>query len=230
MLQNSPGFTGCGLYPTRETVVKQRLQPEGGPAGFWKAIHEGIRRGDPTAPAELAENALGALCACLKFWFRRVRDRDWIDDAASEAIMSYLDRPAQYDPLKMGLLRYLAMAATANLRNIFAQARRRENRERQYFSVELRHRAGNKHIGDNEWQSQLRRVAVFLGALFERPLDRELAALMVDGKRSTEKYATILGIADLPATEQHEIVKRHKDRIHNVLRRRGKSLWLRRRE
>jgi hypothetical protein len=195
------------------------------PMGFWQMIDARIRGGDPSAAEELANNALGPLCACLKFWFRGVRDSDCILDAVVEAIMSYLDRPERYHPLNMGLLGFLGMAAKANLLDLLAKARRRENRQRRDFLVELRRWAANKYIGDHEWQSQLRRVAEFLGALFEGPLDRELAALVIDRERSTEKFTELLGITDLPAGEQRKIVKRHKDRIEKTLRRKGKSLW-----
>ena len=99
--------------------------------------------------------------------------------------------------------------------------RRRKKRERRDFSVELREVVGNKYMGADEGQS--RQVTDALAELFEDPVDRELAALMIDGERCTEKFAALLGITDLPASQQRKTVKRHKDRIMKILQRRGRK-------
>jgi len=193
-------------------------------ANWWKTIDERLRRGDPTATAELAENVFHLLCGHLTHEFPEVRDQDCVDDAASEALISYVKRPEQYDPDQRGLRGYLEMSAEADLRNILAKERRRKRRERRNSAVELGHVAGKESSDEgNSNDSQPGQVVDTLAALFDDPLDRHLAALVVDGERSTEKFAAILSIMHLPASEQRKIVKRHKDRIKKVLHRRGRN-------
>ncbi len=60
-----------------------------------------------------------------------------------------------------------------------------------------------------------------VAALFKAPMDPALAALVLDDERSTKKFAVLLGIAHLPASEQRKIVKREKDRIMKVFDRQG---------
>ncbi len=191
------------------------------PANWWEMIDQRIRRGDPTATAELAENTLDLLCSHLKCRFPTMRDRDCIDDAATEARVSYMKRPDQYDPLQMRLRGYLEMAAEADLRNILAKEERRREHEPRDSDVELGEIAGKEPIDPDD--SQSRQVADTLAELFKDPVDRELAALVVDGERSTEKFAALLGITHLPAPEQRKTVKRHKDRIKKILHRRGRN-------
>ncbi len=184
------------------------------PADWWRTIHERIQRGDPTATAELAENAVDLLCSHLKCRFPTMRDRDCIDDAATEALVSYIKRPDRYDPRQKRLLGYLKMAAEADLRNILAKEKRRKEHEPRDYSVELGKIAGKEPIDVDDGQS--RQVTDTLAELFKDPIDRELAALVIDGERSTEKFAALLGIIHLPAPEQRKTVKRHKDRIKKI--------------
>jgi hypothetical protein len=194
------------------------------PADWWKTIHERIAGGDPTATAELAENTLDLLCTHLKCKFPALHDQDYIDDAAVEALMSYMKRPGQYDPHQRGLRGFLEMAAEGDLRNILAKEQRRKKRDRRESRVEIGEIAGKEPSGegmteDGEADAVTRTVA----ELFPDPVDQQLAVLVIDRERSTEKFAAILGIAHLPASEQQSIVKRHKDRIKGTLQRRGRN-------
>ena len=179
-----------------------------------ETIDERIKRGDRTAREELAENFLGPLRTRLRRPFRWVRDRDLIDDAVVDAILSYIKHPDRYDPHRMSLPGYLLMTAKANVWDVLKGRRRREKCERREYFVELCQLASNIYIGDEEDQSSL--VTNFVAGLFEDPVDRIMAGMVVDDERSTAKFAAVLGIAHLPASEQREIVKRDKDCITKV--------------
>jgi RNA polymerase sigma-70 factor (ECF subfamily) len=52
--------------------------------------------------------------------------------------------------------------------------------------------------------------------------DRGLLTLMLQGERSTEQFASVLNIQNLPKKEKARIVKQHKDRLKKVIERLGK--------
>lgn len=54
--------------------------------------------------------------------------------------------------------------------------------------------------------------------------DRELLALMLEGERSTESFADLLGLGHLPLAEKRKQVKQHKDRVLKRVRRLGDRL------
>ena len=56
--------------------------------------------------------------------------------------------------------------------------------------------------------------------LSKNPNDQQLLALRLQGVRRTEAFAEILGITHLPIETQRREVKRAKDRIDKMLRRR----------
>jgi RNA polymerase sigma-70 factor (ECF subfamily) len=59
---------------------------------------------------------------------------------------------------------------------------------------------------------------------FTDPRDCQLVRLILDGERRTAAYSAILGVQSLDILEQRRIVKRHKDRLTQRLRRLGAKL------
>jgi hypothetical protein len=59
---------------------------------------------------------------------------------------------------------------------------------------------------------------------FTDPRDRQLVRLILDGERKTAAYSAILGVQSLDILEQRRIVKQHKDRLTQRLRRLGAKL------
>jgi hypothetical protein len=57
--------------------------------------------------------------------------------------------------------------------------------------------------------------------LLQDPTDRQILALRLRGERRTAAFAAILNISHLPLEMQRREVKRAKDRIDKVIRRRG---------
>jgi RNA polymerase sigma-70 factor (ECF subfamily) len=72
-----------------------------------------------------------------------------------------------------------------------------------------------------EENAQVHRQEEDLMSLLQDPKDRQILALRLRGERSTEAFAEILGISHLPTDAQRREVKRAKDRIDKVLRRKG---------
>jgi RNA polymerase sigma-70 factor (ECF subfamily) len=59
---------------------------------------------------------------------------------------------------------------------------------------------------------------------FTDPRDRQLVRLILDGERKTAAYSAILGVQSLDILEQRRLVKQHKDRVTQRLRRLGAKL------
>lgn len=93
------------------------------------ALHARLVAGDPTAQAELAEHVWEPLLHAVRKNNLALRDRDLVDMACADALMSYVQRPAQYNPAKMKLFSYIVMAASGDLKNALAKGRRRRRKE-----------------------------------------------------------------------------------------------------
>jgi RNA polymerase sigma-70 factor (ECF subfamily) len=153
-----------------------------------------------------------------------------IQDAATDAILNYAERPRQFDPAKSKLFSYLVMAARGDLRNALAKQRRRERREVLHNRVEDLPLARNLVEEESESASgagettSLEEVRRAVEMVITDPTDRRLVELMLDGERRTEAFANVLGIAHLANEQQRQMVKQHKDRLKKRLERLGVKL------
>src|SRR5262245_43764268 len=111
---------------------------------WFREIHRRLLEGDPVAPSELAEEVWERLLGRLKKNNRRLVGMDFLEDAAADALTSYIKRPRQFDPEKRGLLGFLVMAAQGDLRNALARTRRQRHGEVPFESVELQIESGNR--------------------------------------------------------------------------------------
>ncbi|HEY4932843.1 MAG TPA: hypothetical protein VII23_14835 [Terriglobales bacterium] len=99
------------------------------PADFERAIDQRLRAGDPLASADLAEACFQPLVRWLRRAFPGVDDPAFYDDAATESILNYAERPAIFDPARNSLSGFLRMSAAADLRNCLSRQRRVRNHE-----------------------------------------------------------------------------------------------------
>jgi hypothetical protein len=188
------------------------------------ALHRRLCDGDRTAPDELAELLLEPLVAAISRRFPRT-DEQVIWDGVVEAFLEYCARPSQFDARhKVPLERFLQMAATRNLQNLLrGEARRRARQERvaeaDGAAVELDPVVGN--LLQREEHQRLQRQEEDMMRLLQDPTDRQILALRLRGERRTAAFAAILNISHLPLEMQRREVKRAKDRIDKVIRRRG---------
>jgi RNA polymerase sigma-70 factor (ECF subfamily) len=188
---------------------------------WWTDIHKRLIGHDNVAPAQLAEVALPLLEGHLHASYPKVRDAEMIADAAVDAVVAYVKDPAKFDPSKRSLLGYLKMAAVGDLLNRIAkEGRRRDRAKGEGDRVELDQLAGKESVGAvDETESP----AQTIDTLFPSERDRRMASLVIEGERSTAKFAAVLGITGRSIEDQRIIVKKHKDRIKKVLQRRGRE-------
>ena len=86
-------------------------------------------------------------------------------------------------------------------------------------SVELDPVAGN--LLQQEESAQLHQQEEDCMNLLQDPQDQQILAPRLRGERRTVAFAAILGISHLPIEAQRQEVKRAKDRIDKILRRKG---------
>jgi DNA-directed RNA polymerase specialized sigma24 family protein len=190
-----------------------------------RQIHERLLAGDVTAPAELAEGLIEPLLQRLTKKYPQLHDSDLLYDAVTDALMSYIKRPAQFNPNKRSLIGFLFMAAEGDLLNALAKEKRRRQKEISLDDVELGLAAGNSEIeeGISEKEPEREKLRQALPRLFRDPRDLVMVELMISGERTTEAFVKILEIRHLPMDQQRREVKRHKDRLKKRLERYGKA-------
>jgi hypothetical protein len=197
-----------------------------------RRIHERLVADDPTATAELAENVGNIVFEKLRKKHPR-RDPEMVHDAAWDAIRAYMERPTTFDPSKRGLVGYLVMSADGDLRNAIAKSQRR--REDLVVDVELVDLRGKKSSREQSEANRgyeeklvahldVDRIRPQLERLFPDQADRAALNLLLDRERSTQAFAEVWGLGNLPGDQQRSEVKRRKDRLKKALERLGKSL------
>jgi len=198
---------------------------------WYREIHERLLAADPVAPTELAEAVWKPLVRKLENRHPRLRESDFLRDAASDALISYIKQPTQFDPAKRGLFGFLVMAAEGDLRNALAKTTRRKQREISVEDVELAGAGGKERLDapDLDTRLEVERMRGRIGELFKDPRDREAVELLIEGERSTEAFAKVWGLERLSAKEQASQVKRYKDRIKKMLDRHGEGGYGRKR-
>lgn len=195
-------------------------------------LHRLLLNGDRTASARIVERHLDRLIARLNARFPNIPDL--VEDAVSQALAAYVMNPHIYNPDRSSLFNFLLMAADRDLRNLWAAEKRRLKHEvidldRDESDVALngseaelvdeRANPDRLDLDQDELKARIQQV-------LPDPRDQEMLALMMEGERRTEAFAQILGITSLPPAEQRTVVKRHKDRIKQRLRRAGiHKLW-----
>jgi len=180
--------------------------------------------GDRTASEEVVRLLCALLTQEVSTQFRQT-DQHIIWDGVIDAMLDYCARPQQFDAERsVPLTRFLCLAARRNIMNMLRGERRRKAREEAaghawaVSSVELDPTAGNLLQKEESTQRQQQQTA--LTNALQNPNDQQLLALRLQGVRRTEAFAEILGITHLPIETQRREVKRVKDRIDKILRRR----------
>ncbi len=197
---------------------------------FENEIHQRLLAGDVVAPPEVVDAYLEPLVNGLKRRFPSLSDPHLIDDAATDALLNYLEHPHRFDPEKGRLLGYLRLSAHRDLLNMLQKERRRRQREdrlRQHLRrepVELQTASGNRKRGDDTSPDPVQALKQRVFEAVTDPRDRHLLALILDGERKTAIYAEILGIQGQDREHQRRLVKRHKDRLKKRLVRLGAKL------
>ncbi len=193
-------------------------------------LHRRLVDGDPTAPADLAEELLPGLLGRLRRRFPNLAQDTILYDAVIDAVLSYTERPGQFDPSKASLVGYLTMSAKGDVLNALERNKKRGAREVSLEVVEDSPKARktlSKHglvaSADDlvlaRFESE--RLAEDIRAAARSPEDSRVLHLLVDGERRTERFASVLGVEHLELAEQKRIVKQVKDRLKKRLERMG---------
>ncbi len=170
-----------------------------------------------TAGGAFAAAVLPPLEADLARGFARV-DPHLVTEAADCAVLALLRTPAAYDPARAPLPAFLRMAARRDLVNLLAKEGRHHRGRTPWAAVELGHPARNESA-DAPTLADFPALADAVAGLSAE--DRCVLDLILDGERDTAVFAAALGLADRPAAEQVDAVKRAKDRVKARVKRAG---------
>ncbi|GIW04413.1 MAG: hypothetical protein KatS3mg059_1033 [Thermomicrobiales bacterium] len=190
---------------------------------FERDIHERLLTRDPLAAAELCAAYLERLCNSLRSTYHTV-DPDYIHDAVVDAVLSYIERPEQYQPEKRSLFGYLRMSIEGDLRNMLRKHKRRSGEVPLNEDVENSSRERNRLAGTGESPDDIldsliaeecRRQVM---ALAQNEEERLVLQLMMDGERETGVFLDHLGWQG-PRDELSTRLYRMKDRLVKRVRR-----------
>ncbi len=192
-------------------------------------LHERLLAGDFAASAELFEQHLTPVISQLskleRFRWIAEQDPELIWDCVTDAIFAYIQEPRKYDPDKSSLRTYLRMSAQGDLLNALArQARRRQREQPLDADVELLPFHGNEDTEQpGERADQEADLWSRIAKLVPDEVEQTVVRLMIDGERSRDVFAEVLGVSHLPDTERNREVDRVKDRLKKRLQRAGRT-------
>jgi hypothetical protein len=196
------------------------------------ALHRRLMEDDPVAPSELASAYLAHLIAHLTKTNSYTVSRDFIEQAAGDAIISLIKDPIVFDSNRSGaalpLFAFLKMAARGDLKNILKKEGRHWRGRISMKSVEQSLVDGN-HLSSNEVTGsslENREEAEKVGkeVLLKlrkglNPGEEKCLELMLEGARATKEFATALSIENLTDSQQRREVKRVKDKLKKRMER-----------
>ena len=183
--------------------------------------------------------AFAKLCdAYYESVFKKVRlfnkdlqgaDDTLVADVVTDAFIHYFEKPDRYDAEKQGLEYFLAMDAEGDLRNALQKLHRKHKKNPK--PVELDEKSGNRLIDKDHLDPFEKLVnketSAFLEqkleGIFETETDVLVAQLLLSGERRSSEYAKALNIEHLMEEEQRLEIKKQKDRIDKVIRRKLRS-------
>jgi hypothetical protein len=179
-------------------------------AEFERGIDERLRAGDPVAPVDLAEVCFQPLVRWLRRAFPGVDDPTFYDDAATEAILNYVERPAIFNSSRNSLSGFLRMSAAADLRNCLSRQRRVRNYKVPVDSGDDDGNTNEEPFRRFEWNNEeetlLRQIdGARLAEEFvaEVPLEERAAVrLLLSGQREPDDYVAALHLRGLTPLEQ----------------------------
>jgi RNA polymerase sigma-70 factor, ECF subfamily len=189
-------------------------------------LHHRLLAGDETASADLCNLYHNWLADALIAKYRAIDERDDAlpIEAASNALLDYIQRPSQYDPTRMSLRGYLLMAARRDLLTLWRRDYGRDPLHQSFEElVELGEEPRNRNMDEPEELTVLRETAERCWERVQDALpdkrDLQVFTLICLGERETSVFAAALGISNQPVERQRVGVKRAKDRIMTRVRR-----------
>ncbi len=152
-------------------------------------------------------------------------DEALVMDVVTDSFMKYFRDPERYDPDKMGLEGFLLMDISGDLKNALQKLKRLSKKTGK--AVELFDRNGNELLEDPEQnvvalmiEKEDRLVLEqALTSLFDNETDLMVANLLLSGERRSDEYARLLNITHLDDELQQLEIKRCKDRVDKMIKR-----------
>lgn len=191
-------------------------------------LHQQILDGEPTAPAKLVEATAGPITGMvIKIVGLTVLDLDDAKDAATDALIAYLQNPSAYvSQGEASLFTYLLRIAQRRAIDCI----RRKKRHKEIFPVSVE----EVELESIESEDDFEKTEAALDAttiinrfgttIVKNAVEEELLRLHLASEKSTDRYAEVLGINNRPIEEQRALVKRHRDRLERRLMRIGERL------
>lgn len=184
-----------------------------------EVLHQRVLEGDAFAVSDLCEQLLPIVTAIILRQNPKLDDH-LIHSAVADAFLNYANKPSSFDPARSSLVSYLRMSAQRDLQNALKTLRRQEK------VVELR-LDDPEHVVSDEGEREIEHELVqkespLVKKVFElltNEIDRQIVVLMMDRVRDAKEFVDVLGIAHLSQEDQQAEVKRNKDRIKAVLKR-----------
>lgn len=192
----------------------------GSPPADLPALHQRLRGGDGRAVAPLAEALLPELARRLRRRFPQM-DEHLVAEAAEDAFLDYVRRPARFDLGRgVALEEYLFLAACRNVVDRQRSDVRRRVREAEY----ARRTLDEPRLTEAEAFEIRHDREVLLSRLADSGVvagEAELRALrlLLNGERSPEAWAQVLELAGQPPEERRRALRRLKDGLLKRLRR-----------
>jgi DNA-directed RNA polymerase specialized sigma24 family protein len=184
-----------------------------------KTLHLRFLNGSETrVSAEISEYFLPMLVTALRNRFPNLPDPQLLETVAIDTLMKYFDHPDDYDPDKRSLIGYFYLDAYWNLVDKLRGLKK--NVALCPLSTEyINELAVNTDTPEAKLLEEASPIVNRVFAELTDHTDREIVLLMMGGVRETEAYAEVLGIQEYTQQEQAVVVKRQKDRLKKLLRR-----------
>lgn len=192
-----------------------------------KNIHSLILQKDDLAFARFCDEFYDPVYKKVRAFNRGINtvDETLIMDAVTDTFLNYFKNPQRYNPEKQSLEKFLIMDAEGDLLNTWEKIKQKNKKIEK--PVELEEKNRNSEIEDDELTPYEKLVNKETFLLLEKKLnevfkderDVLIAQLILAGERQSLEYAKIIGIEALDPETQRREVKRHKDRIDKVIRR-----------
>jgi DNA-directed RNA polymerase specialized sigma24 family protein len=192
-----------------------------------RLIHSKILQGDDLAFAMFCDAFYEGVYQKVKAFHQAIYDYDEtiIMDVVTDSFLKYFKQPDRYNPEKQSLEKFLIMDAEGDLLNTWEKINRGNKKIKKVVALDDENR--NSEIEGHELtplgellnkenQALLEKK---LSEVFKQEKDILLAHLLLSGERKSSEYAKVLEIEHLPDDEQRQEVKRNKDRIDKVIKR-----------
>jgi RNA polymerase sigma-70 factor (ECF subfamily) len=183
------------------------------------ALHERVLQEDPVVSAEVFRAFMDPLIRILMDEDRC--NADDAHDSAIDALFAYFRAPERYDRRRAKLSTYLIQAAKRRAADRRRSNEARARRERKYADDAERDTRNPKEVLDTQVEAGL--AVELLATVRLDARDVEFLRLIIQGESSTERLAEVLGMGSLPDLERRREVKRHRDRLMQLLRRVGRE-------